>query len=164
MLSSTVWGGISGLAAVVTLAIMIYDRKSRRHSDILRTAMQMCGFFVLGALHTPILMTVAFIIGDGLSWVGVEAVGGHLGEVALRLGLFRLGPWGFNLSQGIISLQLGALALWLGGLLAGMAGVVVGHSVNYDIKQLNRAWLIMPFFSIVFTILIAVINVVINSV
>ncbi|MEA3050452.1 MAG: hypothetical protein QOG84_2288 [Sphingomonadales bacterium] len=163
MLSSAVWGGISGLTAVITLAIMLYDRKKRGSNDIMHTFFRMWGFFVLGALYAPLIMSVANLVADGLDMLGVGPLRGDAGEMLYRLGKLHLGPWRFNPHLNILQIQLGAMGLWVGGLFAGFFAVIFGYSISYDFRKLDKYWLIWPFFSVMFTIFVGIVNVVINS-
>lgn len=163
LLGNAFWGGVSAIAALVTIAIMLYDRKTKRKNDIFRTFFKMAGFFVLGACYGPFIMVAAGTAASILSAMGVGPMRGHIGEVGLILSQFRLGYWGFNPEMSPLELQVGALALWLGGAAAGMMGVIKGMAIDLQFEKLNRTYLVIPFYSVVMAVLLAAINWVLNS-
>jgi hypothetical protein len=150
------WTGVSGVAAVVTLLLLFYDRK--KEGGLLRTFFKMAGFFVLGAAYAPVLMVAAGTIGQLLNALGFGPLEGAIGRAGLVLSGIEVGYWGFNPALSVLERQLSALGLWVGGTVFGMLGVMIGLTIDLDFDRLNKWFLVVPFYSVVFAALIGIIN------
>lgn len=151
------WAGVSGVTAVVTLVLFVYDRKTEG-GNLFRTFFKMAGFFALGAAYGPVLMVLAGMVGLALTAMGLGPLEGSVGDAGLVLSRIELGYWGFNPEMSPLEHQAGALGLWVGGLVFGMFGVIKGLAIDLDFDRLNKWYLVVPFYSVVSTVLIGIIN------
>lgn len=103
-------------------------------------------------------MSVLGLLGDALSYFGIQGIPGWLGLKALSLSEVRLGPWGFNPSIPTITAQLSALGLWFGALGGSAYYALHALKVGFPLPPSDKIMVLVPLLSTLVILFIGLVN------
>ncbi|GJL73282.1 MAG: hypothetical protein NMNS01_24810 [Nitrosomonas sp.] len=141
------WNGIAGMAAVLSLLLIILDVRSTKFRDwatsigiLLKQFIKALAFSSYGLTYgligmvctAPVSMFINFFAADSGRFPG------GFGDFLLALSEVRILMWGFNTELTTLDLQLGALGLWGGAIIGFFAMMRFGASVNYNYSYISR--------------------------
>lgn len=149
------WNGIAGIAAVLSLLLIVLDIRSSKFRNwassvglLLKQFIRALAFSSYGLLYgvlgmvfmAPVSMFVNFFAADNGRFPG------SFGDILLALSKIRIFLWGFNPNLTILELQLGAFGLWGGAVIGFFAMMRYGAVVNYDFSRISRYHHYLGFF------------------